>query len=163
MRLRRLVGHEADGFERLTTRSPQELTGNATQARGLDHFSEGLSAVYSRMSHALKAGSPLAFTFHHNKLKAYSAVGIAILDAGLVCSASLPCPAEMGGSIHIHGTSSSIIDTVFVCRSTGTVPSRWLASTPEEIAESWPRMLRCCRPRAVRRLVATLGASCLVT
>ena len=132
--LRRLVGHEAKGFERRTTRSPQELTGNATQARGLDHFSKGLSAVYSRMSRALKAGSPLAFTFHHNKLEAYSAVGTAILDAGLVCSASLPCPAEMGGSIHIHGTASSIIDTVFVCRSTGTVPSRWLASTPEGIA-----------------------------
>ena len=133
--LRRLVGHEAEGFERQTTRSPQELTGNATQARGLDHFTEGLSAVYSRMARALKTGSPLAFTFHHNKLKAYSAVGTAILDAGLVCSASLPCPAEMGGSIHIHGTASSIIDTVFVCRSTGTVPSRWLASTPEGIAE----------------------------
>ena len=25
-------------------------------------------------------------------------------------------PAEMGGSIHIHGTGSSIVDTVFVCR-----------------------------------------------
>ena len=162
--LRRLVGHEADGFERRTTRSPQELTGNATQARGLDHFSEGLSAVYTRMSRALKTGSPLAFTFHHNKLEAYSAVGIAILDAGLVCSASLPCPAEMGGSIHIHGTASSIIDTVFVCRSTGTVPSRWLARTPEGIAGNRGR--GCCLVegrRGVRRRVVTLGASCLVT
>ena len=132
--LRRLAGHRAEGFERRSTRSPQELTGNTTQARGLDHFTAGLSAVYSRMARALKTGSPLAFTFHHNKLEPYSAVGIAILDAGLVCSASLPCPAEMGGSIHIHGTASSIIDTVFVCRSTGTVPGRWLASTPEGIA-----------------------------
>ena len=40
----------------------------------------------------------------------------------------------MGGSIHIHGTASSIIDTVFVCRSTGTVPRRWLAATREEVA-----------------------------
>ena len=132
--LRRLVGHAAEGFERRSTRSPKELTGNVTQARGMDHFSEGLSAVYSRMARALKPGSPLAFTFHHNKLEAYFAVGVAILDAGLVCSASLPCPAEMGGSIHIHGTASSIVDTVFVCRSTGTVPKRWLASTPAEIA-----------------------------
>ena len=132
--LRQLVGHEAPGFVRRTTRSPQELTGNVTQARGLDHFGEGLSAVYSRMARALKTGAPLAFTFHHNKLEAYFAVGIAILDAGLVCSASLPCPAEMGGSIHIHGTASSIIDTVFVCRSTGTVPGRWLAGTPEGVA-----------------------------
>ncbi|MDE0022823.1 MAG: hypothetical protein OXP69_00260 [Spirochaetaceae bacterium] len=132
--LRRLAGHGAEGFERRTTRSPQELTGNATQERGLDHFGEGLSAVYSRMARALKKGAPLAFTFHHNKLEAYFAVGTAILDAGLVCSASLPCPGEMGGSIHIHGTASSIIDTVFVCRSTGTVPGHWLADTADGIA-----------------------------
>ena len=35
---------------------------------------------------------------------------------GLTCTGELPCPAEMGGSIHIHGTGSSIVDTVFVCR-----------------------------------------------
>ena len=28
----------------------------------------------------------------------------------------------MGGSIHIHGTASSIVDTVFVCRQSGTTP-----------------------------------------
>ena len=132
--LRRLAGSEAEGFARPSTRSPRELTGNVTEDRGLDHFTAGLGAVYARMAGALKPGAPLAFTFHHNKLEAYYAVGIAILDAGLVCSASLPCPAEMGGSIHIHGTASSIIDTVFVCRSTGTVPRRWLAGTADEVA-----------------------------
>ena len=120
--LRRLAGNEAEGFDRPSTRSPQELTGNVTQDRGLEHFTEGLSAVYSRMAAALKPGAPLVFTYHHNQLDAYCAVGVAILDAGLVCSASLPCPAEMGGSIHIHGTSSSIIDTVFVCRGSGAAP-----------------------------------------
>ena len=132
--LRRLVGSKAEGFDRPSTRSPRELTGNVTEERGLDHFTEGLAASYSRMARALKPGAPLTFTFHHNKLDAYYAVGIAILDARLVCSASLPCPAEMGGSIHIHGTASSIIDTVFVCRSTGSVPRRWLADTPDELA-----------------------------
>ena len=68
---------------------------------------------------ALKPGAPLAFTYHHNNLEAYHSIGVAILDAGLTCSASLPCPAEMGGSIHIFGTGSSIIDTVFVCRLNG--------------------------------------------
>ena len=133
--LRRLVGNEAEGFDRPTTRSPQELTGNVTQDRGLEHFTEGLATVYSRMARALKPGAPLAFTYHHNKLDAYCAVGVAILDAGLVCSASLPCPAEMGGSIHIHGTSSSIIDTVFVCRNSGTTPESWLFDTPERLVE----------------------------
>ncbi len=133
--LRRLVGNEAEGFDRPTTRSPQELTGNVTQDRGLEHFTEGLATVYSRMARALKPGAPLAFTYHHNKLDAYCAVGVAILDAGLVCSASLPCPAEMGGSIHIHGTSSSIIDTVFVCRNSGTTPESSLFDTPERLVE----------------------------
>ena len=132
--LRRLEGREAEGFERSSSRSPHELTGNLTQERGLDHFTEGLSAVYSRMARALKPGSPFVFTWRHNRLEAYYAVGAALLDAGLVCSASLPCPAEMGGSIHIHGTSSSIIDTVFVCRTAGTVPRSSLFDAPEQLA-----------------------------
>ena len=132
--LRRLVGDKVEGFDRPSTRSPDELTGNATEERGLEHFTEGLSAVYSRMAGALKPGAPLVFTYHHNKLEAYYAVGVAILDAGLVCSASLPCPAEMGGSIHIHGTASSIIDTVFVCRASGATSRRWLFETPEQLA-----------------------------
>ena len=133
--LRRLVGKEPEGFDRVSTRSPDELTANATQGRGLDHFTEGISAVFLRMARALKPGAPLAFTYHHNKLEAYYAVGVAILDAGLTCSVSLPCPAEMSASIHIHGTTSSIVDTVFVCRTVGTAPRRSLFDTPEQLAK----------------------------
>jgi hypothetical protein len=61
-------------------------------------------------------------------------MAVAILDAGLICTASLPCPAEMGGSIHISGTGSSIVDTIFVCRSTGVVRRIYLADTSSEIA-----------------------------
>ncbi len=128
--LRRLVGKETEGFDRESTRDKDELTANDTQGRGLVHFASGLSAVYRSMARALKPGAPLAFTYHHNKLEAYKAVGVAILDAGLTCSASIPCPAEMGGSIHIHGTGSSIIDTVFVCRSTGTAARNTLFDDP---------------------------------
>ena len=102
--------------------------------RGLDHFTEGLSAVFQRMAVALKPGAPLAFTYHHNQLEAYYPVAVAVLDSGLTCSASLPCPAEMGASIHINGTGSSIIDTIFVCRSTGSVPRHWLPEDPEGVA-----------------------------
>lgn len=131
--LRRLVGPEAEGFDRESTHSPEELTGNETQARGLQHFTEGLAAVYRAMVRALKPGAPLAFTFHHNRIEAYYAVGVAILDAGLVCSATIPCPAEMGGSIHIHGTGSSIVDTVFVCRTHGLVRRSQLFETRDEL------------------------------
>ena len=132
--LRSLVGDEAEGFNRASTRAAKELTGNVTASRGLNNFTEGLARVYAAMAKALKPGAPLAFTYHHNKLEAYFAVGVAILDAGLTCSASLPCPAEMGGSIHIHGTASSIIDTVFVCRDKGNTPRRWLFNNEDGLA-----------------------------
>ena len=133
--LRSLVQEHAEGFDRATTRSPGELTGNSTAGRDLHHFTDGISDVYSRMARALKPGAPLVFTYHHNKLEAYYAIGVSILDAGLACTASLPCPAEMSGSIHIHGTGSSIIDTVFVCRASRTAMARQLFATPEELAK----------------------------
>ena len=131
--LRRLVDAPTLGFDRTTTRSPDELTGNDTQSRGLNQFAEGLAEAWSQMAKGLKPGAPLAFTYHHNQMSAYYAVGMAVLDAGLVCSASLPCPAEMSGSIHIHGTKSSIVDTIFVCRSAGAVPQRWLCGTAHQL------------------------------
>ncbi|NPV72027.1 MAG: DUF1156 domain-containing protein [Firmicutes bacterium] len=132
--LRRLVGDSDQVFAGRSTRSEHELTGNATMERGLTHFTEGLSAVFGRMARALKAGSPLAFTYHHNALEAYFPVAVAILDSGLACTACIPCPAEMGASIHINGTGSSIIDTVFVCRSKGSVSRSSLAIVPEDFA-----------------------------
>jgi adenine-specific DNA methylase len=134
--LQRLVGDEHEGFDRRSTRAPEELTANETQARGLIHFTEGLAKVYKRMADALKPGAPLVFTYHHNRIEAYHAAGVAILDSGLTCSASLACPGEMGGSIHIHGTGSSIVDTVFVCRSTGRMPRRWLFKSANDLQKA---------------------------
>ncbi len=133
--LRRLLGKEFAAFRAPSTRNPDELTGNVTLDRGLDHFTEGLAAVFGNMAKALKPGRPLAFTYHHNRLEAYYPIAVAILDAGLTCSASLPCPAEMGASIHISGTGSSVVDTVFVCRSTGKVSRRSLAESAEAVAQ----------------------------
>ena len=133
--LRRLIGDAEPAFEAPTTRNAAELTGNVNMERGINHFTEGLSSVFCRMARALKPGSPLVFTYHHNKLDAYYPIVVAILDAGLTCSATLPCPAEMTGSIHISGTGSSVVDTVFVCRSTGTTRRSWVVETPQEIAD----------------------------
>ncbi len=131
--LKRLVGQASQAFSAVSTRNMDELTGNADMGRDLNHFTEGLSRVFQRMSKALKPGAPLAFTYHHNKMDAYYPIAVAILDAGLICSASLPCPAEMGASIHINGTGSSIIDTVFVCRSTGVIQRKWLVDSPKDV------------------------------
>lgn len=132
--LRRLAIDGSGTFTKHSTRDENELTGNTTMERGLSHFTAGLAAVFVNMARALRPGAPLAFTYHHNTIEAYFSITIAILDAGLTCSASIPCPAEMGASIHINGTGSSVIDTIFVCRSTGSVPRRMIVSTPKEIA-----------------------------
>ena len=152
--LRRLVGRTSEEFKFRSTRNPNELTGNESMGRGLNHFTEGLSAVFQRMAKALKSGSPLAFTYHHNNIEAYYPVAVSILDAGFVCSASLPCPAEMGASIHINGTGSSIIDTVLVCRSTGTVPRKWLVNSPDGVAQLVEEDMRNLKHGNV---IATLG------
>ncbi|MGH7792010.1 MAG: DUF1156 domain-containing protein, partial [Thermodesulfobacteriota bacterium] len=132
--LRRLAGATAQVFQRPSTRNANELTANCSMERGVVHFTQGISEIFSKMAAALKPGAPLAFTYHHNSLEAYYPIAIAILDSRLTCSASIPCPAEMGASIHINGTGSSVVDTIFVCRSKGTVPVRLIARTPKETA-----------------------------
>ncbi len=132
--LRKLAGAAHLEFASPTTRNTGELTGNINMGRDLVHFTEGISATFCQGAGRLRQGSPLVFTYHHNKLDAYVPLAVAILDAGLTCSASLPCPAEMGASIHINGTLSSVLDSVFVCRQTGMVPRRWIVSTPTELA-----------------------------
>jgi adenine-specific DNA methylase len=132
--LRRLVGEDDPAFSGQGARRDGDISGNHTLERDLEHFVAGLAEVYGRMARALVPGRPLVFTYHHNELEAYRPVVVALLDAGLVCTTALPCPAEMVGSIHIHKSGSSIVDTVFVCRTTGRVPARHLGSDAESIA-----------------------------
>ena len=119
--LRKHLRDSFPAFRSPSTRAVQELTVNQTEGRDIYDFADGLADVFRTFALALKPGNPFAFTYHHNELDAYLPVAVALLDARLVCTASLPCPAEMGASIHISGTKSSVVDTIFVCRSTGTV------------------------------------------
>jgi adenine-specific DNA methylase len=131
--LRRLI--QNGSFNNHSTRNPDELTGNATLSRGLEHFAEGLSRVFANMAEALKPDSPLAFTFHHNRIEAYYPVVGAILDSGLICTGSIPCPAEMAASIHIHGTNSAIIDSIMVARAKDATPLGMLVDSQDEFVE----------------------------
>ncbi len=114
--LRKGLSDEWPAFRAESTRSNWELTGNETLGRDLVHFTEGLSKIFQHYSMALKPDAPFVFTYHHNDPAAYIPVVVAILDAGLDCAATLPAVAEMSASIHILGTGSSVLDTVFVCR-----------------------------------------------
>lgn len=115
--LRLLLGKEFAVFRRASTRTDLELTGNKTTGKDLEHFTAGLSGVFRRAATALKPGGAFVFTYHHNDLEAYVPIVVATLDAGLVCTASLPCPGEMTASLHINGTGSSVMDSIMVCRA----------------------------------------------
>lgn len=120
--LRQALKDDFAAFDKDSTRTMEELTGNQTMGRGLNHFTTGISAVFSHYAAALKPRAPFVFTYHHNEPKAYRPLIVAILDAGLNCTAVLPAAAEMGASLHISGTNSSVLDSVFVCRATSSVP-----------------------------------------
>ncbi len=107
---------EFPAFLHGTTQNAQDLTGNKTLKRGLEHFTQGLSDIFIHYSRALKPGAPFVFTYHHNDVAAYAPLVVALLDAGLSCTAVLPAPGEMEASLHINGTGSSVLDSVFVSR-----------------------------------------------
>ncbi|MCI0399487.1 MAG: hypothetical protein L0332_01405 [Chloroflexi bacterium] len=111
------------------------LTVNRTEGRDINHFTEGLSRIFVHFTQALKPGGPFAFTYHHNNVEAYLPVAVAMLDARLVCTATVPCPAEMSASIHISNTKSSVVDTIFVARATGHISRRQFQTAPENLRQ----------------------------
>jgi len=129
--LRKHLHRTFPAFRPLSTRRREELTVNETERRGAASFAEGLARVFVRFAKALKPGGPFAFTYHHNDVQAYFPIVVALLDAGLVCTATLPCPSEMGASLHISGTGSSVVDTLFVCRTAGTIRASEFGTGPE--------------------------------
>jgi putative DNA methylase len=133
--LRKHLANTILAFRQASTRSEGELTVNQTEGRDIAHFTTGLSRVFVNFTQALKQGGPFVFTYHHNDIEAYLPIAVALLDAKLVCTTTLPCPAEMSASIHINGTRSSVMDTIFVCRTTGTVRASQFKVTPEALKQ----------------------------
>jgi adenine-specific DNA methylase len=115
--LRMVLSSEFSAFVGGSTRASGELTGNNTMEKGIEFFTEGLSTIYRHYAVALKPGAPFVFTYHHNDPLAYVPIVVAILDSDLDCTATLPAPAEMGASLHIARSKSSVLDSIFVCRA----------------------------------------------
>lgn len=156
--LREALAREEPAFEKLTTRTDSELTGNATENRDLVHFTAGLSAIFTKYAAALKPGAPFLFTYHHNDLTAYAPLVVSILDAGMICTASLPAPAEMEASLHIAKTGSSILDSILVCRRADSDP-RLPEGGPTELEA---QLLKDCKAVAQGGVRVTRGdAFCL--
>jgi adenine-specific DNA methylase len=128
--------------------------GNATLGRGLEAFADGLSKTFSHYASALKPCAPFVFTYHHNDESAYVPVAMAILDSGLKCTAVLPAAAEMAASMHIAGTASSVLDSVFVCRREAEPTEHPIRSCLEEDAAAMRAAGLKLRPGDLRCLAA---------
>jgi len=150
--LRQGLDQDHQAFAPQSTRSSQELTGNITMGRNLADFAEGLSRIYCHYASGLKDGAPFAFTYHHNELEAYAPLIVAVLDAGMDCTTVLPAPAEMGASLHINGTGSSILDSVFVCRRRVD-----LAIAPPSAEELRALLVNDCREMQAGGVRVSLG------
>ncbi len=157
--LRQALHKEFTQFEAHTTRAGDDLTGNVTVGRDLAHFTEGLSAVFTRFAASLKPGAPFVFTYHHNDVEAYAPLIVALLDAGLLCTTVLPAPAEMEASLHISKTGSSILDSVFVSRREWSIiPALPSVSGLEQL------ILENCRQVSAGEVRLRLGdARCLIS
>jgi len=131
--LRKHLANTVPAFRPISTRTEAELTVNQTEGRDINHFASGLSRMFVAFTQALKPGAPFVFTYHHNDIEAYLPIAVALLDASLACTATLPCPSEMSASIHISGTRSSIVDSIFVCRTTGRVQASQFKATQEDL------------------------------
>jgi putative DNA methylase len=131
--LRKHLADTVPAFRRASTRTEAELTVNQTEGRDINDFTSGLSRMFVAFTQALKPGGPFVFTYHHNDIEAYLPIAVALLDASLVCTATPPCPAEMSASIHINGTRSSKMDSIFVCRTTGKVRASHFGTTLEDL------------------------------
>jgi putative DNA methylase len=131
--LKKHLADSEQAFHAASTRAEDELTVNVTEGRDINHFTDGLGRVFLNFVQALKPGRPFAFTYHHNDVEAYLPVAVALLDAGLVCTATLPCPSEMSASIHISRTVSSVVDSIFVCRTTGTIRATQFQTSQEAL------------------------------
>ncbi|MDR1903970.1 MAG: hypothetical protein LBQ88_17005, partial [Treponema sp.] len=75
--LRSLVKFNTAAFAPVSTRNENELTGNDDMRRGLSHFTQGLSKVFTATANALKPHAPFVFTYHHNDITAYYPVAVA--------------------------------------------------------------------------------------
>ena len=117
-----------------TTRSPRELTGNVTMGRDLAHFAEGLSRVYRHYAAGAQGGGAVCLHLPPQRTGRLRAArrGGARCGPGLHGRAS--GPGRMGASLHINGTASSTLDSVFVCRRTVELS----VSNPRQ------RSCRCC-------------------
>ena len=99
-------------FQPITGRHSEEV-----QSADVDRFEDALAAVFWECARVLRPTGLMAFTFHHSKPHAWSAVVGAVCRAGMQIVAAHPVKAEMSGAVPKAQTKEPInLDAILVCR-----------------------------------------------
>lgn len=114
--LRMALKDEYPQFRAELTPKTKEVIKNEAQGKGEEEFLAGLRAVFKECHRVLKDKGLMAFTYHHKKDEAWSAVLEAVLKAGFYITASWPIHSEMSTSTHIYDKKNISYDTIIVAR-----------------------------------------------
>ncbi len=130
--LRLALGKTDAAFREASTRSEREVQGTDSES-----FGARLGGVLAESARVLKKDGLLAFTFHHSREDAWSAVVDAIRLAGLVVVAAHPVKAEMSVAAPKTMSKEPIdLDLVIVCRRADGVASRASSKRLDPIEEA---------------------------
>ena len=147
--LRLALANDYPWFHPEHSRREEELVQNVREGKEENDFSVGLTRVWQECHRVLKDDGILAFTFHHNEVSAWAALGRSLLDAGFVVTAAPFVRSE--GKSGFHSETGNIkYDVILVCRKHPgqKVPSvRWSELIPDitNAAREW--LIRTQGPR----------------
>jgi putative DNA methylase len=87
------------------------------QHKNADDFSRRLASVFSECKRVLKTDGLLMFSFHHSKVKGWSAIYRSLLTAGFVTVATFPVHGELKVASPKSQTDDPIsLDMLLICR-----------------------------------------------
>jgi len=113
--LRLALADDYPWFRPEHSRREEELVQNVKEGKEEDDFSAGLTRVWRECHRVLKDDGILAFTFHHNEVGAWAAIGHSLLDAGFLVTAAPFVRSE--GKSGFHSEAGNIkYDVILVCR-----------------------------------------------
>ena len=99
----------------VSTRDPQEV-----QSASAEAFGAAIEAVWKECCRVLRPEGLLAFTFHQARIAGWTALMLALRNAGFQATAIQPIKAEMSTSVTKSGASEpSNLDSIIVCRKLG--------------------------------------------
>ncbi len=103
-------------FRAALTPKAGEAVKNRAQGKEEEDFLQMLTDIFRESHRVLKEDGLMAFTFHHKRDEAWSAVLKALLDADFTITAAWPIHSEMSASTHIYDKQNISYDTIVVAR-----------------------------------------------